>query len=83
MSSRTSYRLPVGPCEDKDKDHNDDTADRFGCSVVIVSHSWTFWVGALVLIGLLFWLIPRNASGRVWIIFGVFVAGFLGGHVFW
>ncbi|MCH8900247.1 MAG: hypothetical protein IH942_07135 [Acidobacteria bacterium] len=44
---------------------------------------WIFWVGAIVILVSVFWLVPRRAHGRVWIITSGFAVGFLGGHVFW
>ena len=50
---------------------------------IMRDNPWLFVVGAGLVIVLLYWFIPRDATGRIWIIFGVFAAGFVGGHVFW
>ena len=44
---------------------------------------WIFWVFGPLLLAVLFFVVPRYAAGRVWIITATFLVGFLGGHVFW
>ncbi|MFV1992000.1 MAG: hypothetical protein ACC652_14810 [Acidimicrobiales bacterium] len=44
---------------------------------------WIFWVVSIPVVLLLFFLVPRKAYGRLWLVLSMFFIGFLGGHVFW
>lgn len=50
---------------------------------VMRDHPWIYAVLAVALSVLPFWLAPRDRWGRSFLIYVVFLVGFLGGHVFW
>ncbi len=50
---------------------------------IMRDNPWIFWVFAPIVLAILFFVVPRYAYGRLWMVTAAFLVGFLGGHVFW
>lgn len=59
------------------------TSDGRTWTSIMARNPWVFWVPALIIVPLLFFLVPKRAYAQLWLVIAVFLIGFLGGHVFW
>ena len=59
------------------------TSDGRTWTSIMEDNPLVFWVPALIIVPLLFFLIPKKAYAQLWLVVAVFLIGFLAGHVFW